>query len=98
IRNFGPSKDSYRINYLIQNNRAKDDYSGLIALGQAFDSPSGSLFAATSAVMDVDNWMRVFALTALTGLADTYNNGLGHNIDLYMRARDGRVMLLPWDQ
>jgi len=48
--------------------------------------------------MDVDSWMRGFALTALTGLADTYNNGLGHNIELYVRPRDGRVMLLPWDQ
>jgi hypothetical protein len=98
IRSFGSSKDNYRLNYLIQNNRDRDDYSRLIALGQAFDAPAASLATATSAVMDADNWMRVFALTALTGLADTYNNGLGHNIELYARPRDGKVMLLPWDQ
>lgn len=98
IRSFGPSPDSYRFNYLPENNRDRDDFSALIRLGAAFDSPAASLFAATSAVIDRDQWMRVYALTALTGLADTYNSGLAHNIELYVRPDDGKVLLFPWDQ
>lgn len=95
IKRFGASKDNYRFNYLTENNQDKDDYSGIMALGQAFDNGQ---YAATSAVMDNDNWMRVSALTSLIGLADTYNNGLAHNIVLYVRPHDGKVMLFPWDQ
>ncbi len=98
IRSFGVSRDSYRFNYIPQNRTQVDDFSGIIALGKAFDSPSSTLAANVSAAMDVDNWMRVFALNALTGLADTYNNGLAHNIQLYVRPGDAKVMLLPWDQ
>jgi len=98
IRSFGPSRDSYRFNYLPQNHQDRDDFDRIIALGQAFASTSSALQAGTAAVMDTDNWMRVFALNALTGLADTYNNGLAHNIQLYVRPTDGKVMLFPWDQ
>lgn len=98
IRSFGPSRDSYRFNYIPQNNQHRDDFEVLMALGQAFWSSSSTLYANTSAIMDTDNWMRVFALNALVGLADTYNNGLAHNIQLYVRARDRKVMLFPWDQ
>lgn len=98
IRNFGPSRDSYRFNYIPQNRQQVDDFSAIIALGKAFDSPASTLATNVAAAMDVDNWMRVYALHALTGLADTYNNGLAHNIQLLVRPGDGKVMLLPWDQ
>jgi len=98
IRNFGSGKEGWRWNYLLQTNPSRDDFSRLQALGAAFDAPAGNLYAATSSVMDMDNWMRVFALTSLTGLADTYNNGLAHNIELYVRPSDQKVLLFPWDQ
>lgn len=98
IRSFGPSRDSYRFNYIPQNHQDRDDFDRIMALGQAFGASSATLYSRTAAVMDVDNWMRVFALNALTGLADTYNNGLAHNIQLYVRPGDGKVMLFPWDQ
>jgi hypothetical protein len=98
IRSFGTSRDNYRFNYIPQNNQERDDFDRIIALGQAFGSTSTALYANTSAVMDVDNWMRVFALNVLIGLADTYNNGLAHNIQLYVRPGDRKVMLFPWDQ
>ncbi len=98
IRSFGASKEGWRFNYLVQNNADRDDFARLMALGAAFDSSAGSLLANTSAVMDADEWMRVFGLTALVGLADTYNNGLAHNIELYVRPSDQKVLLFPWDQ
>lgn len=98
IKSFGTSPDSYRFNYLHENHTDRDDYSSLMALGTAFWSPSANLPAATAATMDVDSWMRTYALIALIGLADTYNSGLAHNIELYARPDNGKVMLFPWDQ
>jgi hypothetical protein len=98
IRNFGSGKEGWRWNYLIQTNPDRDDFSRIQALGAAFDAQPATLYAATSAVMDMDNWTRVFALISLTGLADTYNNGLAHNIELYVRPADQKVLLFPWDQ
>lgn len=98
IRSFGNSPDSYRFNYLHENHSDSDDYSGLMALGKAFDSSSSTLAAKTSAVMDLESWTRSYALVALTGLADTYNSGLAHNIELYVRPDNGKTMLFPWDQ
>lgn len=98
IRSLGNSKDNYRFNWLPQNHLDRDDFSGVIALARAFDSSQASLAANTAAAMDVENWMRVYALNVLTGLADTYNNGLAHNIVIGIRPRDGRAMLFPWDQ
>ncbi|MES2705658.1 MAG: lamin tail domain-containing protein [Verrucomicrobiota bacterium] len=98
IKSFGTSPDSYRFNYLHENLTEKDDYSSIMALGTAFFANSANLPAATAATMDVDNWMRTYALIALTGLADTYNSGLAHNIELYARPDNGKVMLFPWDQ
>ena len=98
IRSFGSSKEGWRWNYLVQTNADVDDYSGLMALGSAFDAPPQSLYAQTFSAMDTDNWMRVFALSALIGLADTYNNGLAHNAEIYIRPSDHKAMLFPWDQ
>ena len=57
----------------------------------------GQLDVETQAAMDVDQWMRVFALESLTGINDTYNQGLEHNLQLYVRPEDQRVLALPWD-
>ena len=35
---------------------------------------------------------RLFALTALTCTADTYNQSLAHNVEFYVRPDDGRVV------
>ena len=49
-------------------------------------------------MLDIDNWMRVLAYQALTATADTYNNGLAHNLLFYVRPdRDRKVMIFPWD-
>ena len=92
----GADKESYRFNYLIQNHTARDDYSGMLAMTSAFSQPNANLYAAASAVLDLESWARTLALNALTGLADTFNQHLTHNIQFLTRP-DGRVMLLPWD-
>ncbi|MDB6131918.1 MAG: hypothetical protein JWM59_161 [Verrucomicrobiales bacterium] len=98
IRSFGSSPDSYRFNFLHENHTDRDDYTSIMALGTAFSSSAANLPANTAATMDVDNWMRTYAFIVLTGLADTYNSGYAHNIELYARPDNGKVMLFPWDQ
>jgi hypothetical protein len=98
IKSLGNSADSYRFTYLLQNHTDRDDFSRIMNMATAFDSPPGTLYANSFAAIDTDNWMRVLAMNALTGLADTYNQGLAHNMMFYARPSDGRVLLMPWDQ
>jgi hypothetical protein len=97
ISDMGDQKEPYRWNYLKKNRRAVDDYSRVIDLAQLFSLPSHQLEPELYDVIDVDQWMRTFALLSLTGIADTYNMGSIHNLDLYVRPEDNRVLALPWD-
>lgn len=95
--NMGDDKEAYRWNYLIKNNRAADDYSRVIDMAKTFSLGSSVFETAIEDVIDVDEWMRVFAFESLGGVGDTYNQGLAHNLMLYTRPADGRVLALPWD-
>ena len=101
IRNLGDDKEAYRLNWIIKNNRDRDDYDSIIQLGQAFSNRGEALNAETSAIMDLDQWMRTFALLSLVGVADVYNMGLAHNLELFVLPEDGpdggKVLAFPWD-
>lgn len=97
IVNHGTSADAYRFNYLVQNHADRDDFTGIINMAAAFSGPTGNLYAASDAALDFESWTRTLALNSLTGLADTYNQHLSHNIQFLARPSDGKVMLLPWD-
>lgn len=98
ITEMGSDKEAYRHNYWVQNHADRDDYSRIADMARAMDLSGANLKAATDAVLDIDNWMRVLAYQALTGTADTYNNGLAHNLLFYVRPDAGRkVMIFPWD-
>ncbi|MCB1099368.1 MAG: lamin tail domain-containing protein [Verrucomicrobiae bacterium] len=97
IRKLGTDKDAYRFNYLLRNNRARDDFAPIIRMCEAFSSTPTLKSDSIGEFIDVDNWMRTLALNALLGVADTYNNGLAHNLVFYSRPDDGKVMIFPWD-
>ncbi|MCA9262740.1 MAG: lamin tail domain-containing protein, partial [Planctomycetales bacterium] len=101
IQDMGDDPNSYRLNYLIRNNRARDDFSRIIDMAQAFSltgsTVGGTLDVATRDVIDVDQWMRLFAFESLVGINDTYNQGLPHNIQFYVRPEDQKVLAFPWD-
>jgi hypothetical protein len=97
IRDLGSDKEHYRWNFLIENNRARDDYGPLMAIAKAFSLPSNQLEAGTGAAMDVDQWMRAFTIYSLCGVGDAYTQGNNHNLILYARPSDGRVLAFPWD-
>lgn len=98
LQDLGPDKEAYRNHLLIRNNRAEDDFSRIIELSQAFSLPTNALEDVIDELIDVDQWLRTFALQSLTGVADTYTRGgLHHNINFYVNPEDDRVVLLPWD-
>ena len=97
IKDLGTDEEAYRLNFILKNNRDRDDLSAIVNLGRAFSQSRAELDAASRAVMDVDQWMRTFALLSLVGVADVYNMGLAHNLELYVRPTDGKVLAFPWD-
>lgn len=97
ISDLGDDPEQYRWSTMIRSNRAHDDYSPYIALAKVFSLPASALVQAAPKVMDVDEWMRLFALLSLFGIEDTYTQGNPHNLNLYARPEDGRILALPYD-
>src|SRR2546422_7875679 len=92
IQNRGDGEEPYRWNFLIENNRDQDDYLPLINLAKTFSLSGAALDAQTQQLMDVDEWMRAFAMKTLSGDVDTYNLGYPHNRIIYFRPEDGKAL------
>lgn len=93
----GPDKEAYRWNYLIQTHREEDDYSDLMAMARTFGLTGSAFAARIGQVIDVDQWMRLFACQSLGAVSDTYNVSHPHNLKLYVRPADHKIEALPWD-
>ncbi len=95
------NKEAYRWTFLTGNATAADEYTGLIALNQALRVPQGPAFvSAITAALDVDEYLRASAAMVFTNATDHYSaagSGQAHNLKLYTRPSDGRVLYLPWD-
>jgi len=61
IRNMGDDKEVYRYNFIIENNRRRDDYSPIIELAKAFSLSGAAFHERTNELLDVDQWLRAFA-------------------------------------
>ncbi len=97
IRDLGDSKEDYRWIFLIKNNRFKDDYSRLMDCAKLF-SLSGSTFNnQIENIIDVDQWLRSFAVGNADGGVDHYICTSPHNAQFYVRPEDNRVLLFPHD-
>ncbi|MEX2185886.1 MAG: lamin tail domain-containing protein, partial [Pirellulales bacterium] len=97
IGNLGNDKENYRWPFLIKNNRDADDYSRLIDMAKTFSLSGASYNAQIDSVIDVDQWLRAFAVGILTGIGDSYFGGAQHNLEVYVRPDDQRVLLFPHD-
>ena len=90
-------KESYRAAYFLMNNRLEDDYTRLIAFNEVMGKTGTAFADEIESVIDIDQWMRVFAFQSLFGVLDVYNSGIEHNMRFYVRPSDGRVLAFPWD-
>jgi hypothetical protein len=96
LTNLGNDKEFYRYNFMIKNHRDADDYSGLMALGKAWSLSGAALDAQSRQIMDIDQWMRAYALVSLCSVGDMYTFGNNHNFFTYQRP-DGKFVYFPWD-
>jgi hypothetical protein len=97
LQNLGLDKEDYRWLFLLSNNRTEDDYTDIIPAVQTFSLSGTALDAAAEEYLDVDQWLRVFAHNSLGGIRDAYNWDNHHNLRLFARPDDGKVVPLPWD-
>lgn len=97
FQDLGDDKETYRWNFQPRNNRTRDDLAPVMALCKAFELTGAALDSRTRQIMDVDQWLRCFAMQSLVGNDDTYTRLYNHNFRMYQRPRDNRLVALPWD-
>lgn len=100
----GTNAAPYRENYFKQSNTSQDDWRDLIELCRVLDDTSDAEFAAAvRRTVNVDSWMRYFALETLVDNRETDlgngNNGTGEGDDyhLYFGRNDPRARVVPYD-
>jgi hypothetical protein len=64
---------------------------------QAFSLNGSALDAATQDIIDVDQWMRTWAMFSLNGNDDLYTRTWDHNYRMFVRPEDGKIIGMPWD-
>ncbi len=98
IRYLSESNEDYRWAFLNKNNRVQDDYSQLIRFTEVMSLPNAGFESQVESVIDVDQWLRAFGFASITGHGDNYlSDGAQHNLQLYVRPEDNRVLLFPHD-
>jgi hypothetical protein len=97
LQDLGNNKESYRWNFLNENNHVRDDYSGIMTMAKTFSLNGAALDAQSRQVLDVNEWLRAMAVESLAGVGDTYSYGLEHNIMFYIRPTDLKTVVLLWD-
>lgn len=72
-----------------------NDYAAFFSLVDVVNGTSASYVSQVEGQVDVDAWLRVFALQHISNW-DAYGFGRGKNSYLYL-PRDGRWKIIPWD-
>lgn len=93
----GPDKETYRWGWQIRSKRRADDYAGLVRFNRAFGLTGAAFEAEIEQVIDVDQFMRTWAIMSLYGNDDQYGRLYEHNWRLYQRPTDGKFIAFPWD-
>ena len=97
LQDLGDDKEFYRWNFQVRNNRAKDDFSLMMAAAKSFELNGAAMDTRTRQFMDVDQWLRCWAMMSLVGNDDTYTRLYNHNFRMYQRPDDNRLVALSWD-
>ena len=97
-RNLGGSnKELYRWHWQLKNNRTVDDFSPIVDMLTGLGQSGNRYRLETDRLLDVDQWLRAFAIQVLFGVADNYSSGSSHNAMFYHRPTDGKMLYFPWD-
>ena len=97
----GEDADDYRSYYTKETNVEEDDWTDLIELIKALDStftPDAVFVDTIEQVIDVDQWLKFFAVSALIGNEETsLATGRGDDFVLYRGITDTRFQLIGHD-
>ena len=97
-QSLGADKELYRWHWLIKNNRDADNYAPLMEMLESYgQGASASYLADMDRLLDVDQFLRSFAIQILFGVNDSYSSGSRHNAMFYQRPEDGKFLYFPWD-
>jgi hypothetical protein len=98
ITDLGDDEEDWRWSFMLQNNLDADDFAPILDLGQTFALSDEDFLSSVGEVIDVDQWLRAFAMATLAGAVDNYGgDGSWHNARFYARPEDGRVLYFPHD-
>ena len=73
-----------------------DDYSSLLELVDALNSGNASYEKEVDAIVDVEQWMRIFAVRHIVGDWDGYGYNRGKNMSTF-KPSDGKWKMILWD-
>jgi hypothetical protein len=102
VASLGSDKELYRWHWLVENNEEVDDYIGLIGFLGQFGQPASwpantQYYANLENIIDVEEWLRSFAMMVLFSVGDNYGTGDTHNAIFYERPSDGRFLYFLHD-
>jgi len=86
----------YRWNWRPRAGNSQLDYAPLLELVEAVNAPTNIYQPTVEALVDVEDWMRMFAMNDLCSYWDAFGNPNAKNTYLY-KPRVGRWRLIPWD-
>ena len=95
--NRGGAKTGYRWNFNLRTRELEDNFSPLISLIQTMNGSSTVLDNQLEEIMDVEQFLRVYAARCAHDDWDTIAIGNGQNAYIYYAPNEGRWKLLPWD-
>ncbi|MCP4610845.1 MAG: hypothetical protein GY845_19220 [Planctomycetes bacterium] len=93
----GQDKEDYRWHLLIKNNRDEDNYEPIMNMTYALSRSGSEFFSAIEQALDIDEWMRSFAVGSTYGPSDNWITGSGHNALFYHRPTDDKILFFLHD-
>lgn len=112
LADLGPDGGQYRHGFRWLNNFSRNDNARFVQMCRTLSMPvstpaeQAAFEAAIEPLMNVDGWMRTFAMMSLFGIGDVYSQPPGtvanisnpHNLNFYMPpTADGKIEVIPWD-
>lgn len=90
-------REKYRWNFMFRSTDLRDDYSNIFALVDSLNSAAPEPYtSATFGLVDVEQWMRIFATEHIIVNFDAYGHDIGKNMYAYL-APTGKWQLWMFD-
>ena len=90
-------REKYRWNFMFRSTGLRDDYTNIFALVDALNSAAPQPYTASvMGLVDVEEWMRIFATEHIIVNFDAYGHDIGKNMYAYL-PEQGKWQLYMFD-